>query len=96
MLFQIDSAKLSTHEYEKERLDKLKKLKGIVDVSPSNNKPKRKKIKGVNPLAMKKKKRKEGQPVAGKSVAGDSSKVGRAPVFENKIYSYVSRKPFFQ
>ncbi|XP_066922333.1 rRNA-processing protein UTP23 homolog [Clytia hemisphaerica] len=58
---KIDSVKVSASGYEKERLDQLKKMKGLAeDVGVEEQLKKPKKVKGVNPLAAKKKKAKNG------------------------------------
>lgn len=56
---KIDTDKVTASEYEQERIDKLKRIKGLV-TEDKDQKPKKRKVKGVNPLAMKKKKKKSG------------------------------------
>ncbi|XP_057296768.1 rRNA-processing protein UTP23 homolog isoform X2 [Hydractinia symbiolongicarpus] len=53
---QIDSSKTSTSEYEKSCIKRLKQMKSIEE--PKEWRRKNRKMKGVNPLAMKKKKKK--------------------------------------
>ena len=52
--------KVSASGYEKERLDQLKKMRGLAEDRDQHQPRKPKKIKGVNPLAAKKKKVKNG------------------------------------
>jgi len=54
---QIDTSKTSTSDYEKEKIKRFKELHSIED--EKEFRPRRKKIKGVNPLAMKRKKKKK-------------------------------------
>ena len=84
-MWQIDSDKLSVHKDEKARLDHLKKLSGISETPIQR--PKKRKVKGVNPLAMKKKKSKVNQPVAGKHSSEPSKVISLISTFFVLMYA---------